>query len=203
MVTYDLDFQYKADRTYVHGTDIFNSVAELINDRLGLGGFNDINMTLHRIIRNNLSAEVHSGLTQPRPADAAVAISFSDGAGQRHLLFLKEANRKVTGRYEYDEDGIIGPAKIDKAGRAVTLETRSPYTDIELIVALNKGLLKALFPDAAGKWYFTRLQFDRYSRKTNYKCITIRLLNHAGLKLTKSSIQFDGVPRGAIYFSQV
>jgi hypothetical protein len=203
METFDLDFQYKADRTYVHGTDIFNSAAALITDRLGLGGFNDINMTLHRVIRNQLSAEVYPGLTHQRPADAAVAISFSDGTGQRHAVFMKEAARKVTGRYEYDEDAIVDPAKIERDLRIISLERPSPFTDIELIVALNKGLMKAIFPDAKGKWYFTRLQFDRYSRKTDYRVVSLQLVNHAGLKLTKSTVRIDGALRGHIYFSNV
>lgn len=202
METYDIDFQFKGSRTYVHGTDIFNQIGSFINDTLKIGTIEDIDMGIHKIMRKNLKLDVLDDSGERKRDNTSVTFAFSDGK-EKKKLFLYESDKEVSGRYPYPEDDIIALCDFNVNEKTITLTRKTEYTDIELFVAMNKGLMNKLFPDPGGKWYFTKLEIDRYTRQRDYNNITIQLLRNLNFKLTKSSIAVDNKTIGYIYFSLV
>ncbi|MCI0732557.1 MAG: hypothetical protein L0Y38_01885 [Methylococcaceae bacterium] len=110
-----------------------------------------------------------------------------------------EANDFTAGRYEYDEDRIISLCSLE--GSAIVLTSESSYTFIENIVAMNKHLHQCLFPDAGGKWFFTRADLD--SGCNARERIELRFKHNMNYRLTRSDILVNGKKLGDLYFSLV
>jgi len=202
VTTADLQFQFKGSRTYVHGTDIYNGIADFARNSLGLNELTDINYTLHRIMGIQLRIEAFRNETFRRRSDTCVDFQCRSGSDEWQFL-LAENGQPVTGRYEYPEDDIVALCQCNPAAKTFTLTQATPFSDIEVIVAMNKGLVQKLFPDASGKWFFTRLEMNRYEQKSPYTRIELTLVRNLGLKLTKTRVVRDGRDLGNIYFSIV
>ena len=67
-----LDFCFKGDRTYVHGTDLYTAITKFLAQN-GMTELSAIDMTIHQICRTNLSGEwVVASQNQTAPKAAAV-----------------------------------------------------------------------------------------------------------------------------------
>ncbi len=198
----DLHFEFKGSRTYVHGTDIYNGVADFARKSFGLNELTDINYTLHRIMRTQLRIEARRNERIRRHEATCVELTARAGNDEWQFL-LAENGSPVTGRYEYPEDDIVALCDHDPEAKSFSLTAPTPFTDIEVVVAMNKGLVQKLFPDAPGKWFFTKLEMARYERQTPYARLELTLVRNLGLKLTKTRIVRDGHELGHIYFSIV
>ena len=75
------------------------------------------------------------------------------------------------------------------------------FSNAELVVALNKELLTRCFPEAKGKWLFTRLQLPQSFRKSQYARIEVQFLGHSNFRITRSALFGDGQPLGHLFFS--
>lgn len=199
---HDLEFQFKGKRDYVHGTDIFNEVCRFAVETLNVASIVGIEMNLHKIMRTNLKVEVLDDPGAKKRDDTCVTFSFTS-AGVRRKLFLSENGAPVEGRYPYPEEDIINASALDVEQRSFKLSRACGYSDIEIFVAMNKGLLDELFPSHGGKWYFTKLELAERRGKTGFDNIELKLIKNVGLKLTKSSITVDGRNLGNIFFSLV
>ena len=200
MDTTSLDFKFKGSRTYVHGTDIYNAIIEYAREKMGLEDISNIRYTLHKVMRTNLDMEIYINERVPKKPETAVVFLCESG-GAKYQFMLHENHREITGRYEYDEDGIVKDCLLNREGQLLELTDKTPYSDIELIVAINKAMMNLLFPDGPGKWYFTKLELEKAVGKTDYSSIKTRLIRNLNFKLTKSEVFIDGVLRGYIYFS--
>ena len=77
------------------------------------------------------------------------------------------------------------------------------YTTVENLVAMTKHLHLSLFPEARGKWFFSRLELTRLLPTYTDGPLCIELSHSLGQRLTRSSITLYGKPAGRIYFSLV
>jgi hypothetical protein len=68
---------------------------------------------------------------------------------------------------------------------------------------MNKALLLRLFPEAGGKWYFTRMQLDQLLPTAPLSGIEIKLEANFDFQLTKSGIVSGGVRLGSIFYTLV
>jgi len=198
----ELEFKFKGSRTYVHGTDIYNGIADFARNQFGLDELSDINYTLHRIMKTQLRIEAFKNEKVRRRDDTCVDFQCRSGNDTWQFL-LAENGKPVTGRYEYPEDDIVALCTCDLNAKNISLTKATPFTDIEVIVAMNKGLVQQLFREAPGKWFFTKLEMNRFERKSQYANLTLTLVRNLGLKLTKTCVVMDGRELGHIYFSIV
>lgn len=196
----DINFKFKGSRTYVHGTDIYNMVVKFAREEIGLKQIANIKYTLHKVMRTNLKLEFLKNERIPKRSNTSVVFLCNDGSDQYQFL-LEENNQPVVGNYEYDEDSIVDVSVFNKDKKTIELFTQLDYTEIELIVALNKGLLNLEFPDGPGKWYLTKIELKEYFYKRDYKSILLKLERNLNFKLTKTKIEIDGIEVGHIYFS--
>jgi hypothetical protein len=196
MKKYNLEFCFKGSRTYVHGTDIFNKVNELLKDEMKN---EKIDLSIHGVAKTNMD------LVNKKPENEEIlkfAFKFTNKDGTRDVLYGIENGEAIECRYEYPEEDICKLSKLNLDEEKILLETNSSYSFVENSVALNKYLLENLFPDANGKWYFTRFQLSKIPDIENYP-LTLNLKANFNFKLTKTEIFLADESVGFIYFSLV
>jgi hypothetical protein len=86
---------------------------------------------------------------------------------------------------------------------AIQMIIKSNYSYMEQIAALNKRLHFKIFPEARGKWLFTKIQVNDYIDPQLFKdhLLTIKAGKHLHFKLTKNLIYLDDMHIGQIWFS--
>ena len=195
MSKFNLEFSFKGDRTYVHGTDIYNKILFLINNSVN----KNFDLAIHNKIITNIS------LTEKKPIDEQ-KISFSckylDKNNNKVVLYGVQNGISINCNYPYDEEKIINYSLVNTKEQSIILKLDTAYTFMENTVALNKHLLQSIFKDKKGKWYFTRLQLIKIPKEKKYP-IEILLQHNFNFKLTKSKIIMQNKLCGYIYFSLV
>lgn len=195
---FDLEFCFKGNRTYVHGTDIFNKIVEYLHVK-GIEVLS-FDLSFHGIAKNNITVSYEK---PDNKTTLKFAFKYMDISSNKHILYGLENKKIIDCRYEYKEDMICKASTIDIAKQEVKLSKCTGYTFIENIVALNKYLLENLFPSANGKWYFTRLQLKEKINIDNNDSIKLVFKSNFNFKLTKTEIYIKDKSLGFIYFSLV
>ena len=192
-----IEFRFKGRRDYIHGTDMFNAMLDTCRS---VGELRNIRFSVHEF--------VHAPVCRLWIANSKDEVSGVDGVrarcqievnGSVHWMALTElgGDQLTGGRYEYDEDGIVSLCRISEDG--ISLIHESPYTFIENIVAMNKHMHQQMFPEAPGKWIFTRVDLDQdCDAKAN---LSLKFRHNMNFRLTKSDILVDGQKIGDLYFS--
>lgn len=189
-----LDLRFKGERTYLHGTDLFDAMVELARRATG-AGVSDIRMSFYRPIRRSVAARrVTSGAAVPRPC----ALFELKSAGQPVAWELIEGSEPVAGRRPYDETDVTAGAVV--RDRLITQPAPTAYSFIERVVALNKRLLDQLRGDPSVSWWFGRLELSRLPAPA--PALDLRVETDLGARLVRSSIEIDGRREGSIYFSE-
>ena len=195
-IKYDLEFCFKGNRTYVHGTDIYNKIVEILNNDMK---DTKIDLSFHGVAKKNIL------LSNKKPEDENLikfVCKYTGENNERKILYGMERNHNITCQYTYPEEEICQLSDLDLENKEINLNKDTSYSFIENSVALNKYLLENLFPDVNGKWYFTRLQL--LDAPTN-KIYPLKLVLKANFnfKLTKTEIFISDKSMGYIYFSLV
>lgn len=195
MKKYNLEFCFKGSRTYVHGTDIFNKLTDLLKNEMKN---EKIDLSFHGIAKTNID------LLIKKPENDELlkfVIKFTDNSGNQNVLYAVENGVRIESKYEYPEEDICKLSNLELENKNVILNKDSSYTFVENAVALNKYLLENLFPNANGKWYFTRFQLNKIPE--NIYPLRLELKANFNFKLTKTEIIIGEESVGFIYFSLV
>jgi hypothetical protein len=195
---YNLEFCFKGDRTYVHGTDIYNKIIKNLAQKEV--DYINIDFSFHGVVKNNI---LISSIKPEDEESLKLVYKYVDKEKQKRIFYGVETNEIITCRYKYPEEDIFSVCHIDKEKEQIELSLNTSYSFIENIVAMNKFLLEQLFPDAKGKWYFTRLQLSEIIDENSEYPLRLRLKNNFNFKLTKSEIFLHDKLVGFIYFSLV
>ncbi len=186
---------FKGERTYVHGTDLFNALAEAAGIARASAGA-DLRLSLHHPITRGVEAVRLSPGTPPEFRPAAL-LEVQRGSG-RTVWAVRETDDRVAERRPYDEAAVTAGAVIE--GEDVIQQTATPYTLIERVVALNKRLLDHAGPAGAGGWWFSRLELGPLPSPA--AALRLHRATDLGGRLVKSHIHADGERVGAIYFTR-
>lgn len=199
MIPIEFDFCFKGERTYVHGTDIYDQVLEELTVKRSMA-VETIDVSINKISTQNLKGYLvneNEGLNGEYKAQMKF---FSDGESK--ILYLEEQNEEIECREAYDEKSIVSKSKIDLDTESISMEASLPFSSIEKTVALNKHLLQKIFSEKVGKWYFTRLKLDKpFDNKE--RVFRIKFRRNFKFKLVQSDIVVDEKQVGTIYFSLV
>jgi hypothetical protein len=195
----DLKFCFKGSRNYVQGGDIYNAVSDWLAAN-GCADATALDLSMHRLCSQNLTGEISDVPDPVRGENDKLLVRFKSG-GQAYTLLLRESGEPITGRNPYPEEDILKAASFDPDSRSISVSEPLPFTNIEIVVALNKELLKRLFPEVTGKWYFTRLQLDRPLGQTGARKIRVQFSSHFNFKLTCSFIELESARLGIIFYS--
>jgi hypothetical protein len=194
-----LRLPFKGSRTYVQGPDIYTAVNALLVTS-DAGEIAEPDIRFHRMVTKDLMAAP----LEPSAAAPAVSYAFT-AAGMRQHWALQEADvepGRPEVRVPYPEEDIVAATAFDEAARTATLDTLTPYSDLEVYTAMNKALHQRVLAEATaqGKWLLVRYEAARYVHRTAYASVTVQLSNMLGVSLTKSRVDVDGAPFGWIYF---
>ena len=193
---HNLEFCFKGNRTYIHGTDVYNKIIEILNGNMTNEKFD---LSFHGVAKKNLQ------LSNMKPEDEnfiKIVCKYSGENNERKVLYGIENNQSIDCRYTYLEDDICKQSDLDLKNKEINLNEYTSYSFIENSVALNKYLLENLFPDVNGKWYFTRLQLSKVQSNHVYP-LKLVLKANFNFKLLKTEIFVADKSIGYIYFSLV
>lgn len=185
-----LDFKFKGDREYIHGTDFYSHIVSGLSSfklgylsKLQFKKFTDKQCSLILGANANNSDVIAEGLWK---------------SGSRSINFyIIEKNEPVIERYFFDEDGLVSSAKFLKD--SISNSFNSKFSLIENIVALTKNLHCKLFPSQKGRWVFAQISL-RQALPNQCKEIYIYNTHHLANKFTKNKIHLDGDEIGEIRF---
>jgi len=189
-----LHLQFKGDRTYLQGGDIFNAVSELARS-LHHGYVSRIafrRLATHVLVVVDELPE--SGIDPV--ADITVSSRTDNAAMAR--WWLVETNEPVQGRHAYAEHLIAQACEVDKQARSLSKLRDVNFTLIEEVVAAHKVLCNTL-AEPGSRWLFAQLLL---SAPLDGDVSRIELTNTALLsgKMAASDLKLDGVKVGSIRF---
>jgi len=196
----EIQFKFKGNRDYVHGTDIFDNVLE--SARIFFDDYpTRIQGSFHRLLTNNgiLRIYNHSEVIDYQPV---YALFYVQEQSSSFLMTVSNADSIITSSYEYDEQKVLHNVRIED--NKARMFTKSSYTYIEQIVAMTKKLHLTLYPDAKKNWLFTKIQIKEVlhpSLYTNHE-LAIKAVKNFHYKLTQNAIFLDDNLVGNIWFSQ-
>lgn len=136
-----MSFKFKANRHYLHGTDIFNEVSK----RLEGDFITDISFRKTTNRQCSLSSVKTTN---------TVAIIKS----QSQLMYLVESDEAITERYPFDEDGLVKNAVI--SNNTISMQLNKHASFIENVVALTKKLNNSIDKPPSGQWLFGQYKSD-------------------------------------------
>jgi len=192
--SFNLNFCFKGNRKYVHGTDIFTKISSYYSDNA-----KRIDITFHGSTFKNMT------FMEAKPKKREIKVKFKCLLNNdRVQLFGVENNKIITCSYEYFEAEIVENTTVNISQESIKTTTiYIKYSFIEYIVAMNKVLLETLYKDIQGKWYFTRLQLKEVINIIDIASIQLKLKSNFQFKLTKSIIIVNGIEIGFLYFSLI
>ncbi len=190
-MTQKLNFCFKGNRTYVHGTDIVAGLFKTFAN----ADLSAIDLKFNGIAHTNLDL-----IAGTDSSEAKVNIRWQESGQEKHYQLI-ENGEPIECRYEYDESSIIEKAVLNTDNQLIKLSQNTGYTLCENFVALNKHLLQSLFPNEQGKWYFTRL--EQIKLISDDALIEVKMIKNFNFRLTKSDILLDNEVIGSVYFTMV
>ena len=198
MMGHALNLQLKGDRSYLHGTDLYNTALMWLASEGGCQDICDIDIAFHRLATHEVLISLDCESVQ---AGEAIAVcTFTDAMGRRRA-YLSETAAPVVDSYVYPEDEVIAGARFNLQEKRVYLSVSPPYSDIEVWVALTKALHQRVYKGIGGKWLFVRGKFPRYIRERQAGERELAIVSNFQNKLTRSEAFVDGKKVGEIYFS--
>ncbi|MCD4727932.1 MAG: hypothetical protein K8R46_09740 [Pirellulales bacterium] len=196
-----LNFSFKGNRNYVHGSDIYSSILKQMNIQYYGKTLGSIRLSIHTLAFKDCDLIwIGSGKLMDKP-DRAVA-DFMIGLDKVKVAgWLIEIDRPITSRYDYNETRIEALCKV--RDQTITIAGKTGYSPIEVAVSMTKQLHNALFPTKDAMWIFTRLELVRALQNSDSSDLAIKHKHNFNNRLTKSEIFSHESPIGHIYFSLV
>ncbi len=190
-----LDLKFKGSRVYAHGTDFFNQVSNVLSDFFPEAKSTRVTQIIFRAFAKKQCA---LAVVSDEIKDRVVSDVLVDIDGKEEMLAIIEVDQDITARYAYDETKITNLTQIESD--SITLNTRSGYTLIEEIVALNKQLNYADMPNVAGQWLFTRFDLESPLQE-DAQHIVVQRSTSIPNRYTVSDVIIDKNKIGQIHFA--
>lgn len=191
MTSFDMKLPFLGNRTYLHGTTLFESLLALDPDAT------DISFKFGQLIstdRVRIQPAEEGSTIKP-----AASFIFRNHYRHRAHLSIFPLVCSVEIRREPFDEHLVADCAVFESNR-VTLQASSPFTTVKTIVALNKRLLSQLLePPTLGQWLFTRLEIFHYPQ--TFKSISVRYRARSAFVAVMSDISVDKQPIGQIMFS--
>ena len=189
-----LNLLFKGERTYLHGTDMVDALAAIAP------GLIEISLRIQKVAERPLAAVLLSGESADYGEVVATVRASRDGE-KINIALVENRSAPPPGRYEYDEDDVVGQATIGNEEQIAEMSWNDRYSSIEQIVTLHKALLTQCFAASGARWYFSRLDVPRFP--SAFAKLSLAVTQALGTSLVRSGIAIDGQPFGNIYFSGV
>lgn len=188
-----LNTPYKGSRHYIHGSDLFNKINEILSATPEYRPYYVSQLVFTRFTYH-LCELVIDEVVEPQLIAGKGIISSVDN---KKNFYLVETGSPPSERYPFDEESLVATAKYHDS--SITLNQDSGYTSIETIIALTKALSYKLMPLNKEKWVFGRIDL-KSSLPVITHSITIKQSNAIQGRFSVNNIEIDGNSVGKIQF---
>ncbi|PSF12973.1 hypothetical protein [Marinobacter shengliensis] len=187
------EFRFKGERTYIHGTDLFQTVSEFMESRKA-GYLRDMSF------RSFGDKQCAIQFSPPGTSNAQVISQgrWHDTENDSDVKFwVTEQGDSVSDRYEFDEDTLCDGAQIGE--EKITRQFNSAFSMIENLVALTKKFHNTQLPLASGKWVFGQIMLQE---RLPERCKSIQIENYQNItnRFSRNRIILDDKHVGEIRF---
>jgi len=195
----NIKFIFKDRRNYVQGPDIYDGILETVKDLFEEYPI-EITGSFHRLLNTNGICRIYHDSDEIKYEGTSANFSFKLKNKTYHATIL-DSYSTISSRREYDEKQIIKGHNVND--NCVALTVKSNYSYMEQIVAITKLLHLHLYPEASGKWLFTKIQIRDFTDPIQFIGHQCKVFNkrHFNYILTQNSIYIDNTPIGNIWFS--
>lgn len=196
----NLKLVFKGERNYVHGTTMFDETVRLLSDA-GYEPLNAIQFLIYKMISTNLKLVVEPYReAAPANEDAAVMRFAADGQSMQACVKLQDGMPET--RVPYDESAVLNHCEIDATTRRIRLLNDGfGFSQIEVLVSINKALHLAVLDKPATSWVFCRWDSPAWPLPADLSGVTVTLKQTLGTRLTRADVELAGQMLGQIYFS--
>ncbi|WP_424963020.1 hypothetical protein [Ekhidna sp.] len=195
MINKELTFQFKGERNYIQGPDIFDLSMNFLADEYP--SIVRTRYSAHKMLHSNADIIV----TDERIKEYHSLISFESN-GDSRIAYIIGNNKSVKDRRIFDETKIWSGVKMseDQISRALMKE----HSLSELAVSLMKKLCQETI-DSQIKWIVTKIEFKNYNEvaESSYSIMTIKITSSHKGRLAKSLIICDDKVIGQLLFSAI
>ncbi|SKA92831.1 hypothetical protein SAMN02745166_01984 [Prosthecobacter debontii] len=199
MSRYPLELPFRGERSYLHGTDLYQSVVGAVGDDLPQGPFS---MMFHSLLRQAPDLICSRESLRQWREDPAFRGELRFGSAENTLhAVLLESDRPVTERKLCNENEVAAAAEVDESAKTAKLLHPRIGVPIEQVVFLNKHLHLKLLPHLSPKWLFARLELESSLPPVCADSLEVVLKQVLGNRFTRSDILLDGKRYGTISFS--
>jgi hypothetical protein len=190
-----LELFLKGQRDYLHGTDIYDSLARVLQGR-GIAAFSRFTLQIRRFIRTQCDLILNPPSSLLREASAEFSLRTTEGQELAGILAENAAPLRI--RVPYEEDKVASCIAISEC--RIRLLRRSPLNPVETVIAMNKLLHVAQF---GGRWVFTRLELTSWLEDCLAEDCIIQIHHVLPARHTKSNIVGSGRDYGWVYFTRL
>ena len=187
---------FKGDRQYITGADLFNEIVSVYSEDEILS----LSLSYHDFIKKGVVEIVQSSSENfLLNKKYAVTCKLQIKGGLQKQIAVVPVKEKCNSeeRIQYDENDVLKSCVLEDD--TIAHKGLTEYSFIELVVAMNKALLKKMFPDVEGKWVFTRIEFFEYAASTDE--VILRFKHNFNFRLLKSEIWSSETHVADIYYT--
>jgi len=198
-----LEIPFRGSRNYLSAAAVFNALSDELKQRSRLLFHSDVEYSFHKVIGvNNVEFCMLSNSHAFSSKEWPIVLRSRVASGDTITIVGRPVNDRSLGakRVAYDETRERVEAEV--IGSTIVFNGCASYSPLETIVSLKKKLLEETFPDALGKWVFSRIVLDKIWSKEP-EIFRVEFKVEISMRLFKSNIYLDDEYIGQIFFSLV
>lgn len=167
----NLDFSFKGNRTYVHGTDIYRQIMSNI-DSNEFNNWNYFEINIKKISNCNMICF----LSEKKQKLEGEIVNFTLKKDSKKLYgsVLENLESEVKSRYEFNDENISKYCVMNNEDDSmVYFNPENEFKTIDIIIEMCKLLLENS-SDNSDKWFFRTLKVFRAIEETEVKQFYIK-----------------------------
>ncbi len=183
MQSFPLKLQYKGERNYIRGSDIYNAAMDIVQTML-----DDQAWINHIVFRGFARNSCDLILEAPKDYSKKAIRAVCTIKHKEKLIpaIIVETNNKINERYGFDENIVLNEVVLQK--KSIFQNRRAGFSAIEEIIVLTKHLHNKLIPIQQGRWIFSQLDLIEPFTINNEYCYSIELKQNLANRMTVSNI---------------
>lgn len=187
------EFRFKGGRTYIHGTDLFQSVTQFQEAR-NSGYLKEMSF---RLFGNRQCAMLFAASENAESRAICQGCWYDSETGFDVKFWVVEQGALVSDCYEFDEDALCSGAELSED--TILRPFNSEFSMIENVVALTKKFHNEKLPLTDGKWVFGQIVLNERLPESSG---LIKIENYQNIKdrFSRNRIVLDGHLVGEIRF---
>jgi hypothetical protein len=202
--SHDAYFVFLEHRSYIHASSMTHGLFEAVKS-WSLGPIRRLQLTVRHLLKEQGRYDLFCDVSEKHSVEKEYNAMFRLQCGE-DLFFvgLKGRGEPISISEPYDEEKLIADCTILKDSKSATLILHTDALAINIIIALNKKLVRTLFPsEGYGQWFLARydLVWEKI-RLTEQALLEIEVVGNIGASNTNSAIRLGGESIGSIYFSR-